>query len=206
MASNGYNVDIYSNPVIILYPSSTSPSPTATSIMVSNVSGTPNTNVTLTATILESGTPLVGAVVTFSVNGVTVGNGISNSSGIATYDYIIPSDATIGNEEIDAFYVGVAGLTENSSGIGTLTVTTPPIPAANGLFYFADMDENPLAQVQLGSVYPQNIGISKKLQLISGEGVTLSNISITPTALSNSFIPTAYQAQCAKSSQYIQSF
>jgi hypothetical protein len=91
-----------------------------------------------------------------------------------------------------------------SSGEGNLTIGSSPTPLIQNRFYFADMDGNPLPQIILGEVYPQNIGISKKLQIIPASGVTLSNITITPAPLNNSYIPVAYQERCANSYQYIQ--
>ncbi len=95
-----------------------------TTVTVSNVSGTVGQTVTLSATLkLAGGAALSGKTLTFSVDGTSVGTGVTNSAGTATKSYVIPSTLTAGSHTITAAFAGDSS-DGASSGTGTLTVTT----------------------------------------------------------------------------------
>ena len=92
-------------------------------LTVANLSGGAGQTLALSATLLTTGgAPLGGKSVTFRVNGVVVGIGVTISSGKATFNYTVPATLTVGNNyPITAAYAGDASATA-SAGSGTLTV------------------------------------------------------------------------------------
>ncbi|HEY0865897.1 MAG TPA: Ig-like domain-containing protein, partial [Fimbriimonas sp.] len=74
----------------------------------------------LTARLVNaSGQPLTGRTLTFKVNGVAVGTGVTNANGVAARRLTAPS--TPGNYEVAAEFAGEESY-EAGSGAGTLTV------------------------------------------------------------------------------------
>jgi|GEM_PF-3834503 len=98
--------------------------PIATALTVTNVSGAQGTAVNLTATLKRTDTnaAVASKTVTFKIDTTQVGTAVTNSSGLATFAYTIPSSATTGSHTITASFAGDTTYT-NSSGTGTLTVT-----------------------------------------------------------------------------------
>lgn len=95
-------------------------------ISVPNRSGQRTTTVALSATLTRAhdGALLTGRTVNFSVDGSGVGSAVTNASGVATFNYVIPAAATLGAHTITAAYAGEA-FVNPVSGNGTLTVTAP---------------------------------------------------------------------------------
>ncbi len=106
----------------------------ATSIVVNNASGKPGSSVTLTAALKRSDTNAViaGKTITFKVDSTTVGTATTNSSGVATHAYSIPTNATTGNRTITASFAGDTTYSA-CSGTGTLTVTKAATTIATAL-------------------------------------------------------------------------
>ena len=77
-----------------------------TSVVVSPVSGDNGDKVTLTATLTDThnSVPVANELVNFSVNGVSVGSGTTNSIGVATYQYTITQ--TSGTYLVNATFAG----------------------------------------------------------------------------------------------------
>jgi len=69
-----------------------------TTLTQPNVSRAAGSKVTLSATLKQSvgKIPQSGKTITFSVDGMVVGTGVTNGSGLATYVYLVPSTATLG--------------------------------------------------------------------------------------------------------------
>ena len=69
-----------------------------TTLTQPNVSRAAGSKVTLSATLKQSvgKIPQSGKTITFSVDGMVVGTGVTNASGIATYTYTVPSTASLG--------------------------------------------------------------------------------------------------------------
>ena len=93
-----------------------------TTVAVTPVSGARGTSVTLTATLtrLTDGAVLTGKMVTFTVDGASVGTGTTNSSGVATFSYAIPAGSTAGSHPLAASFAGDAG---QNAGAGSSTLT-----------------------------------------------------------------------------------
>jgi hypothetical protein len=96
----------------------------ATTLNVANASGAPGQTVSLSATLTDVGAgPVSGQTVSFAVNGANVGLATTNSSGIAIYQYTIPTNSsTSGVYPIVASFPGEA-TDATSSGTGSLTVS-----------------------------------------------------------------------------------
>lgn len=69
-----------------------------TTLTQGNVSRAAGSKVTLSATLKQSvgKIPQSGKTITFSVDGMVVGTGVTNASGVATYTYTVPSTASLG--------------------------------------------------------------------------------------------------------------
>jgi hypothetical protein len=82
--------------------------------------------VTLSATLTRTtgGAAVVGATVDFTVDGSSVGTGVTNGSGVATFSYN-PSTLTAGPHTVQASFAGqvISGTTYDSSTSGTQTLT-----------------------------------------------------------------------------------
>ncbi len=96
-----------------------------TSLVVSNVTGTPGSSVNLIGTLTANSNPVSGATINFYVNGSSVGSAPTNSSGVATFAYTIPTTLTSGTYTINATYAG-NGTYQLSNGTGNLTVNLIP--------------------------------------------------------------------------------
>ncbi len=94
-----------------------------TTLTVSSLIGANGQTVTLSATLkLAGGAALSGKTLTFSVDGTSVGTGVTNSAGTATKTYVIPASLTVGSHTITVSFAGDSS-DGASSGTGTLTVT-----------------------------------------------------------------------------------
>ncbi len=108
-----------------------------TKITVPTVSGQASTAVMLSATLTRSDTlaAVPNETLVFSINGTQVGKAVTNSSGVATLSYTIPSGTATGSETISVTFAGDAG-NSASSGSGTLLVGVAPtgitVPTVSG--------------------------------------------------------------------------
>jgi len=93
--------------------------PSVSNITTGNVTVMNGKSVNLTATLTDAnGNPLSGQSLNFSVNGVVVGNAMTNSNGVATLNYTPTSK---GNYTVTVSYNGNADYL-SSTGNGNLTV------------------------------------------------------------------------------------
>ena len=95
-----------------------------TALAVAPVTGTAGSSTTLTATLTRTtnNAGISRATLTFKVDGTTVGTALTNSSGVASLSYAIPSGMVGGSHTLAVSYAG-AGVYNPSTGMGTLTVT-----------------------------------------------------------------------------------
>ena len=100
-----------------------------TTIQLSPASATNpiNSSHTLTATVEENGTPVVGTTITFTVisgphAGMLPGTAVTDASGTAQFTY---TGTTVGTDTIEASYVDSAGMTRKSNQV--TKVWTPPV-------------------------------------------------------------------------------
>ncbi len=93
-----------------------------TTLVASDTSGAPGTGVTLSATLTrqDTGLPVSGATVDFTVDGSAAGSAVTDGSGTAQVAYTVPGD--VASRTIGAAFAGQAEL-EGSSDTATLTVT-----------------------------------------------------------------------------------
>jgi len=103
-----------------------------TALAVDDKSGTVADTVSLTATltVVGAGWPLEGKTVNFDVDGTAVGSGVTNASGVASADYVIPNGIAVGDHTIGAAFAGDANY-EQSSGSGTLNVNANTVVVAD---------------------------------------------------------------------------
>ena len=104
---------------------------------MANSSGQRLQTVPLSATLTRSHDgALIGArTVNFTVDGVGAGGAVTNGSGVASVNYVIPGAFTVGGHSIGATFAGDAPAFLNaSSGSGTLTVNkwASNVTAPNG--------------------------------------------------------------------------
>lgn len=95
-----------------------------TSLMVSNVTGASGQTVPLTATLrrVTDNALLADKALTFKVAGKTVGSARTDSNGIATFRYPIPSTLGTGDKTVSVVFP-TGSFHNGSSGSGTLTIT-----------------------------------------------------------------------------------
>ncbi len=93
-----------------------------TTLAASDASGAPGTSVNLSATLTrqDTGLPVSGATVDFTVDGSAAGSGTTDGTGTAQVSYVVPGD--LATRTIGAAYAGLAEL-DASSDTATLTVT-----------------------------------------------------------------------------------
>jgi large repetitive protein len=105
-ASNGVGVDATQNFTLVV-------EMTATTLTAQDASVTFGGNVTLSATLVRSSdsSPVAGRTIDFSVDGTTVGSGVTGASGIATFDYA-PANAA-------GTYAIVASFTSDGTWLGS---------------------------------------------------------------------------------------
>ncbi len=98
---------------------------------ISNVSGSGaySGTATLTATLTSGGTPLNGKTISFTVNGNSVGNAATNTSGVATLSGVSLSGISIGTHPnaVGASFVENTCFSANGSGTLTVSQGTPVI-------------------------------------------------------------------------------
>ena len=112
------------------------------------VSGEYSDKVTLQATLTSGGSPVVNKLVTFSVNGVSVGTGVTDANGLAQFVYTIAQAA--GNYPVSAAF-STDGTYATATGSGTLTVT----PESASIVYDGDTESTGGAFV-LGATVTQS--------------------------------------------------
>ncbi|MBL8048449.1 MAG: hypothetical protein JNJ45_07180 [Chthonomonas sp.] len=97
-----------------------------TTLTVPAVTGQRTQNVVLSATLRRAhdSALITGQTVNFTVDGAGVGSAVTNGSGVASLNYVIPAGATFGAHPIGVTFPA-AGFFNNSSGSGTLTVGLP---------------------------------------------------------------------------------
>src|SRR3989442_809785 len=97
--------------------------------------------VTFTATLKRNDTngAVIGATISFSVDGTAVGTATTNGSGVATFSTYDPSGLTAGAHNVRAAFAGqtLYGLTYDPSASGTQTLTVNP---------FATLSVSPISQ------------------------------------------------------------
>ncbi len=142
-------------------------SPVATTLSVSNVSGTVGQSVTLSATLTANGGALSGQSASFTVDGTAVGTATTNGSGVAALPYAV---ASAGSHTITTTYAG-SSADNASSATGTLTASST-------------VSSSVLTQIRYcPRTYCANRMVGGKFQG-SLDGVnytTLSTITATPT-------------------------
>ncbi len=153
----------------------------ATQTTVVSVSGSADSKVTLTASLtrVDTGAGLVGRIISFDVNGVTVGVGITNSIGVATLTYSTPSSDVSGTYLVGATFVGDVTDGE-SAGMGTLTLSNWPsvvsVPTISGSAGDAVSFQATLKRADTNTVIPNTIvsltlgGISEGLYTTNSNG------------------------------------
>ncbi len=79
-----------------------------TTIVADDKTAKIGTTVALTATLTRNhdSAPIVGRTVTFKVDGTEVGTGVTNASGVASVDYVVPEGAGVGTRTITAEFAG----------------------------------------------------------------------------------------------------
>ena len=92
-----------------------------TTLTVAPASGSAGHTVILTATLASGPTDVSGKTVTFTVDGVAAGSGVTNAGGVASLAYAIPAGDTPGSHPITATFAG-DGSYQGSTGNGTLSV------------------------------------------------------------------------------------
>jgi hypothetical protein len=103
----------------------------STSIVLSNVTGVNGQNVQLQAILTnQDGTPLTGKTIDFIVNGTSVGSNVTDGTGQAMLNWIIPSNWALGNKIIQAEFLGTDSY-NTSEGTATLTVEVKPTAKAS---------------------------------------------------------------------------
>ena len=104
--------------------------PTAITAL-SNVSGTAGGSVTLSAmlTRTDTGAPLQGKTLTFSVNGAAIGTAATYSSGNASLSYKVPASAAAGAQAVTVTFAQDAS-DKSSTARATLTVLNLPTAVA----------------------------------------------------------------------------
>ncbi len=100
------------------------PQRTLTELTLNNASVAYGANANLTATFTSpGGTPLPGQIVRFFVNGVEIGNGTTNSSGVATRQF---SNLQVGPTTPISASVATTPYVESDTASATLTTTPAP--------------------------------------------------------------------------------
>ncbi|MCL6474247.1 MAG: S8 family serine peptidase [Firmicutes bacterium] len=114
-----------------------------TVVSVSNVSGRRGETVTLTAKLTRKhdGALIINRMLRFKVDGIVVGNALTNIGGVASVAYTIPNDASIGAHQILVEFAGDDPLNP-SKGTGTLHVA-PTIHVVSGRVYLQDYIADP---------------------------------------------------------------
>ena len=109
----------------------------ATSLAVAATAGAGGGSASLSAALtrLDTGAPLAGQTLTFTVNGVPAGTAVTGANGVASVGYGIPAGTPLGLRTVAGVFAG-DGVDSACSGMGALTVTTVPasiaVPAVSG--------------------------------------------------------------------------
>ncbi len=95
-----------------------------TTIVADDKTGQITSTVVLTATLTKTsdGSLLGGKTIAFKVAGVSVGSAVTNASGVASLNYVMPEPGGTGNQVIQADFGG-DGTCANSTDTANLTVT-----------------------------------------------------------------------------------
>ena len=99
-------------------------SATATTLAVDPATGTFGGNTSLSATLMNNGTPVANEPVAFKLNGTSVGSTLTNSTGVAALPSVSLNGITAGSYPagVGASFTGDTGF-DPSTGSGTLTVS-----------------------------------------------------------------------------------
>jgi len=106
------------------------PVPTTTTLSLSNSSVNAGASVTLTATITSTGGAVTAGSVTFYDGTTSLGTSMVNASAQATWS---STSIDSGAHNLTASYGGSAAFAASTSGVKTLTVTTPSLPSSVAL-------------------------------------------------------------------------
>ncbi len=126
---SGYDIDSGAGILNAYKALQNTPAPTvSTAVKVAAASGTAGQSVTLSATLnATSGGGLSGKTLAFKVDSASAGTATTNSSGVASLSYTIPSGTVAGSHTITATFSGDSG-DSASSGTATLTVSAAASP------------------------------------------------------------------------------
>jgi hypothetical protein len=99
-------------------------SATATTLVVDTATGTFGGNTSLSATLMNNGTPVANEPVAFKLNGTSVGSTLTNSNGVAALPSVSLNGIAAGSYPagVGASFAGDTGF-DPSTGSGTLTVS-----------------------------------------------------------------------------------
>jgi hypothetical protein len=130
-ASQGSNTSVTDGTEAFDIPASCETVTTVTSLSVNSASGTQGGTVNLSATLTDGTNGIGGKTVSFTLNGASVGNAVTNANGVASL-----ANASLGSIAAGVYPNGVGasfavgGGFGGSSATNTLTVIAAPTPAA----------------------------------------------------------------------------
>jgi hypothetical protein len=130
-ATQGSNTSVRDGTEAFDIPASCETVTTVTSLSVNSATGTQGGTVNLSATLTDGTNGIGGKNVSFTLNGVSAGNAVTDASGVASL-----SNASLGSIAPGTYPTGVGasfavgGGFGGSSATNTLTVTAGPTPAA----------------------------------------------------------------------------
>ena len=163
----------------------------ATSLAVGSATGTFGGTVSLSATLTSSGSGLNNKTINFTLNGLSVGSAVTNSSGLATLPNATLSGINFGTypSGVGASFAGDSGFAA-ASGTGTLTVnkadqTISFDALANKTFGDADF----MVSATASSGLPVSFSIASGPATISGNTVHITgagSVTVHATQAGNS--------------------
>lgn len=104
-----------------------------TALQMADVAAAPSQTVTFRATASLRGQPQAGQQISFSVNGQSIGNAVTNSQGQATLGYKVPAQPSSGNMRMGASHAGSpVALRSVIVGKSQTTVALTPVVARSG--------------------------------------------------------------------------
>jgi len=130
-ATQGSNTNITDGTEAFDIPASCETVTTITSLSVNSATGTQGGTVNLSATLTDGTNGISGKTVSFTLNGVSAGNAVTNANGVASL-----SNASLGSIAAGVYPNGVGasfavgGGFGGSSATNSLTVIAAPLPAA----------------------------------------------------------------------------
>ncbi|HZG54304.1 MAG TPA: T9SS-dependent M36 family metallopeptidase [Pyrinomonadaceae bacterium] len=130
-ATQGSNTSVTDGTEAFDIPASCETVTTVTTLSVNSASGTQGGTVNLSATLTDGTNGIGGKTVSFTLNGTSAGNAVTNASGVASL-----SNASLGSIAAGVYPNGVGASFAAGGGFGgsnatnTLTVVAAPLPAA----------------------------------------------------------------------------